>query len=247
MRRVTLQVLRTARRAPIRKFLLSTASRLSVPYQAFSTNSVFARTRKHGTSQVIAASMQLPRYSVTALAVAVGGGVWYYQSGREHQARGLVQNSSVSDVTGVHSPSGGDIFSIAGIPGLSGQGQGSVDVENRLPPSARTVIVDDDQFYIAELQEDQPLSKEAESQSRQVLGMLNPEQATQKLRRSEESYLVGRGRGVVRYDTVQLPSNNPIEDDHREKIVEVPQSVTPAQDGLSSSDWMFWGVFDGHR
>lgn len=191
--------------------------------------------------------MQLPRYSVTALAVAVGGGVWYYQSGREHQARGLVQNSSAADVIGGHSQPGGDILSKAGIPGLSGQDQGSVNIENKLPPSERIVIVDDDQFFISEIQEDQPLQKEVESQSHQVLGMLNPEQATQKLRRSEESYLVGRGRGVVRYDTVQLPSNNPIEDDHREKIVEVPQSVTPAQSGLPSSDWMFWGVFDGHR
>lgn len=246
MRRATLHVIRTARRAPIRKFLLSTVSRLSAPYQVFSTSSVFARTRKHGPSQVITASMQLPRYSVTALAVAVGGGVWYYQSGRDQQARGLVQNSSASDVSGGHSLPGGDIFSKTDIPGLSGQGQGSGKIEDTLSSSERTLVVDGDQFYITEIQEDQPLLKEVESQSHQVLGMLSPEQATQKLRRSEESYLVGRGRGVVRYDTVQLPSNNPIEDDHREKIVEVPQSVTPAQNGLPSSDWMFWGVFDGH-
>ena len=76
--------------------------------------------------------------------------------------------------------------------------------------------------------------------------MLTPDQATQKLRKTEQSYLVGRGRGVVRYDTVQMPSNNPIEDDHAEKIVEVPQSVSPPPEGTTSSDWMFWGVFDGH-
>jgi len=45
---------------------------------------------------------------------------------------------------------------------------------------------------------------------------------------------------------VQLPSNSPIEGDHAEKIVEVPQSVAATGDGTSSSDWMFWGVFDGH-
>lgn len=191
--------------------------------------------------------MQLPRYSVTALAVAVGGGLWYYQSGRDHQARGLVQNSPASEASGGHSLQGGEIFSKTGIPGLLGQDQDSANIEDKLSPSERTLVVDGDQFYITEIQEDQPLSKEVEPQNHQVLGMLSPEQATQKLRRSEESYLVRRGRGVVRYDTVQLPSNNPIEDDHREKIVEVPQSVTPAQNGLSSSDWMFWGVFDGHR
>lgn len=192
--------------------------------------------------------MQIPRYSVTALAVAVGGGVWYYQSAREYQARGLVSNSSVSDLVGGHSPSGGDIFSSkAIIPDGSRSAHDSVDTEDKLPPSGRTLIIDDDQSYVTELQEDSPLVKEAEYQGRLVLGMLTPEQATQKLRRSEESILVGRGRGVVRYDVVQMPSNNPIEDDHREKIVEVSQSVTPAEEGLSSNDWNFWGVFDGHR
>ena len=80
-----------------------------------------------------------------------------------------------------------------------------------------------------------------------VLEMLTPEQATQKLRQHEESYLVGRGQGVVRYDLVQLASNNPIEDDHSEKIIEVPELSPATQEGVSSSDWMFWGVFDGHR
>jgi len=47
----------------------------------------------------------------------------------------------------------------------------------------------------------------------------------------------------VRYDVVQIPSNDPIEDDHSEKIIELPQSSATA---ASSSDWMFWGVFDGH-
>ncbi len=248
MRRVTLRVLRTARGAPFRRFLLNTASRFSVPYQAFTTSSAFARTRKHATSQMLHASMQLPRYSITALAVAVGGGVWYYQSAWDHQSRGLAQTSGVSDVARGHSSSGrSSVSSNAASPRFSDQGHDIVDIENSVPSSGRTFIVDDDQFYISELQEDLPLTKDAEYQSHQVLGMLTPEQATRKLRRNEESYLVGRGRGVVRYDVVQLPSNNPIEDDHREKIVEVPQSVTPAKEGSPSSDWMFWGVFDGHR
>jgi pyruvate dehydrogenase phosphatase len=29
--------------------------------------------------------------------------------------------------------------------------------------------------------------------------------------------------------------------------VEVPQNVTASGDGTSTTDWMFWGVFDGHR
>lgn len=78
--------------------------------------------------------------------------------------------------------------------------------------------------------------------SRRIVEMLTPEQATAKLRRHEQSYLVGRGQGVVRYDLVQLPSNDPIEDDHAEKIVQVPARAGEGPD----ADWMFWGVFDGH-
>jgi pyruvate dehydrogenase phosphatase len=58
--------------------------------------------------------------------------------------------------------------------------------------------------------------------------------------------LVNRGKGVVRYDIVQVPSNSPIEDDHAEKIVEIPASVAAVKNGEPSSDWMFWAVFDGH-
>ncbi|BCS24659.1 type 2C protein phosphatase ptcF [Aspergillus puulaauensis] len=84
------------------------------------------------------------------------------------------------------------------------------------------------------------------SQTPAAAEMLTPEQATQKLRKNEESYSVNRGKGVVRYDVVQVPSNSPIEDDHAEKIVEVPASTAAANEGQSSSDWMFWAVFDGH-
>jgi pyruvate dehydrogenase phosphatase len=91
------------------------------------------------------------------------------------------------------------------------------------------------------------LSKETDDYGRKVLEMLTPDQATQKLRKNEESWLIGRGQGVVRYDVVQIPSNDPIEDDHAEKIIEVPQSVTAATESATPSDWMFWGVFDGHR
>ena len=93
---------------------------------------------------------------------------------------------------------------------------------------------------------DQPLTKES-GDGRLVVEMYTPEQATEKLRQNEESYAVGRGQGVVRYDVVQLASNHPIEDDHAEKIFAVPQDITIAPNGSAASDWMFWGVFDGHR
>ena len=120
--------------------------------------------------------------------------------------------------------------------------------EEIAPQSQRkALVVENDQFYTHDISDDAPLSKETGAQGQQQLEMLTPEQATEKLRRTEESYLVGRGRGVVRYDVVQIPSNNPIEDDHAERIVDVPPTVTPSESGSPSSDWMFWGVFDGHR
>lgn len=105
----------------------------------------------------------------------------------------------------------------------------------------KVVAIDDNELYTGTV----PLSKKIEdSGGKKILGMLSPEEATNKLRKNEESYIVGRGKGVWRYDVVQVPSNNPIEDDHAEKIVEVPD-VNDANG--ERSDWMFWGVFDGHR
>lgn len=111
------------------------------------------------------------------------------------------------------------------------------------------IAVDNESLYTGTLPAGQKVSKEVDSSGRKVVEMLTPEQATEKLRRNEESYIVGRGRGVWRYDVVQIPSNDPIEDDHDEKIIEVPQTVSPAGEAQDSgtSDWMFWGVFDGHR
>lgn len=113
----------------------------------------------------------------------------------------------------------------------------------------RIIAVDNESLYTGTLPAGRKVSKEVDNSGRKVVEMLTPEQATEKLRRNEESYIVGRGRGVWRYDVVQIPSNDPIEDDHAEKIIEVPQSVSPAEDGQDgiTSDWMFWGVFDGHR
>lgn len=190
--------------------------------------------------------MRFPTYPLAAL-LALLGGVYFYQDGRVSDLGALVNANSTdakSPATAPQQP--------GGLSSLGVQSATSTLATNIAKPEpaeaarGRTLIVQDDQFYAGDLSEEVPLSKEAE-ESRQTLEMLTPEQATQKLRRSEESYFVGRGRGVVRYDVVQLPSNSPIEDDHAEKIVEVPQTVTPSPDGSSTSDWMFWGVFDGHR
>jgi pyruvate dehydrogenase phosphatase len=113
-------------------------------------------------------------------------------------------------------------------------------------PTRKAVVVGPGELYTGTITGTGPLAKETDDYGRKVLEMLDPEQATAKLRKNEESWLVGRGQGVVRYDVVQIPSNDPIEDDHAEKIIEVPSNLA-ATDGANASDWMFWGVFDGHR
>ncbi|CCF60250.1 hypothetical protein KAFR_0J01860 [Kazachstania africana CBS 2517] len=65
--------------------------------------------------------------------------------------------------------------------------------------------------------------------------ILDDSQVNNRLRNLEESYLVNRGTGIVRYDISQLPSNHPIEDNHVERIL--------SQD---NNDIYFFGIFDGH-
>ncbi|KAF4551838.1 Protein phosphatase 2C-like protein 2 [Elsinoe fawcettii] len=120
-------------------------------------------------------------------------------------------------------------------------------IVEQIPEAVRkALIVERGELYTSIIPEGQPLSKETDDHGRKVLEMMNEDQVTAKLRTNEESYLVGRGKGVVRYDVVQIPSNDPIEDDHAEKIIDVPESVAATDNGDTSSDWMFWGVFDGH-
>jgi pyruvate dehydrogenase phosphatase len=122
----------------------------------------------------------------------------------------------------------------------------SATLANGEPTRKALVVGPSSELYTGTITGSGPLAKETDDYGRKVLEMLDPEQTTAKLRKNEESWLVGRGQGVVRYDVVQIPSNDPIEDDHAEKIIEVPSNLA-ATDGANASDWMFWGVFDGHR
>ncbi|OAA59439.1 protein phosphatase 2C [Cordyceps fumosorosea ARSEF 2679] len=108
-------------------------------------------------------------------------------------------------------------------------------------PTRTVLVVGADELRQGTIVGEEPIYKTT-SDGRRIVEMLTPEQATEKLRKTEESFSVNRGQGVTRYDLVQLSSNDPIEDDHAEKIVEIKALSTEAQ----SNDWMFWGVFDGH-
>lgn len=250
MRRAAVQALRTARCAPVRRSsiprnLAITLISNSLGHRTVSSSSA----RNHGVSQILQSSMYFRSFSVAAIVSLFASGVYYFKGEPAPGTTSVVNSTSPTDGGPRHSlnqPTGAS--APVGISPTSTPVSSSAVDEASTPPTQRkALVVEDDQFYTHNIADDAPLSKDTGAQGQQQLEMLTPEQATEKLRRTEESYFVGRGRGVIRYDVVQIPSNNPIEDDHAEKIVEVPQSVTPGQDGLQSSDWMFWGVFDGHR
>ena len=124
----------------------------------------------------------------------------------------------------------------------SSKGWASKSAETPSQTTRRALVLDQGQLYTGSIVGDGPLSKETDDRGRKVLEIMSPEQVNERLRRNEESWNVGRGNGVLRYDVAQLPSNDPIEDDHVEQTIEIP----PSKDAVNA-DWMFWGVFDGHR
>ena len=187
--------------------------------------------------------MYFRNFSVAAFVSVLASGVWYYQ--RDPETRALVNGTS-----GPGGSFSAPQYSTLAPSSATASTSSQSPISNSTPDPATTqrkaLIVKDDEFYVEAIADDTPLTKKAENDGLNRSEMLTPEQATQKLRKSEESYMIGRGSGVVRYDVAQMPSNNPIEDDHAEKIVEVPQTVYPTADGKPGGDWMFWGVFDGH-
>lgn len=74
------------------------------------------------------------------------------------------------------------------------------------------------------------------------LVLLTEQEVNNKLRDRQKSFVVNRGKGIVRYDVSQLPSNHPIEDNHTEQVITVPDPSTDGQ----QEDLYFFGIFDGH-
>ena len=192
---------------------------------------------------ILESSMYFRNFSVALVSAAVASGVWFAFRGNPASETGASTNITSSSSSG-------------SIPGYFGTNNalhnspksatGITTTEQAAESTRRALVVENGQFFTGDIVGDQPLTKEA-GDGRLVVEMYTPEQATEKLRQNEESYAVGRGQGVVRYDVVQLASNLPIEDDHAEKIVAVPQDSANTLGETSAADWMFWGVFDGHR
>ena len=232
MRRAAVQAFRVARRSPYRKLFAYRA----IPISSLARNiSTRPATQRDGPTHVVHTSMFGRSFSVAAFVSVLASGYWFYQKDYTPDQRAFASTTSIS--------SSGSIATATDRPSLPNYSSpASPTTDLTVAPAEQTVANPD--FYVSELSREQSLGKKTEEQEYHM-NTLSPEQATQKLRRTEESYLVGRGTGVTRYDLVQVASNNPIEDDHSEKIVSVDQTVAPSLDG-SDSDWMFWGVFDGH-
>ena len=234
MRRAALFAIRTARRSAFRK--ITSKGTPSLPSYVL-TNAPSSAARRYSTSRPqLKSSMRLPKLGSVALLGAGSVAWWAYRS----NPAPLLQPSAPAS-----SPQTKSLTTTPNIAQPTESPTTPAPVTAGQEPNRKALVVDNDQFFTGAIVGEGPLAKDTDDYGRKVLEMVTPDSATERLRKSEQSYLVGRGRGVVRYDLVQLASNDPIEDDHAEKIVEVPSTVA-ATDGTPSSDWMFWGVFDGH-
>lgn len=218
MRRAAARAIRTTCQATVRGLSRTAYPRriaLSHPQHPSLTLARSSSTRpNYALSEPLRSSMYIRRFSVALLSSIVGYGAWYTYKGTslDQSFANPYSTSTTSQLTTGNGPA----------------------------PTRNVIVVGADELHTGTFVGDGPISKNIDGSGRNVLEMLTPEQATDKLRENEASFMVNRGQGVLRYDVVQVASNNPIEDDHAEKIVEV---ASPEE---TNHDWMFWGVFDGH-
>ena len=245
MRRAAIRALRTARSTNVRRTLSRKGSPFSSQSCVLGIQTGTTSQRIQRPSTILQSSMYLRNFTISLFSAAVLSGAWFAYRGKPVSESGVSRSNASPGSVGTYPEALSTSNAYSDIPQATLSN--SETTEEAAASTRRALVVENDQFYTGDIQGDQPLTKETEASGRIVVEMLTPEQVTQKLRQNEESYAVGRGRGVVRYDVTQMASNNPIEDDHAEKIVEVSQAVASTQGGAAASDWMFWGVFDGHK
>lgn len=68
------------------------------------------------------------------------------------------------------------------------------------------------------------------------------DQANAILRWEEVSETVGGGSGILRTDSVRVPSNEPCEDEYFTQLAGYERDSST----YANLRWMMWGVFDGH-
>ncbi|OTA97243.1 hypothetical protein M434DRAFT_392192 [Hypoxylon sp. CO27-5] len=234
MRRVPVRAVRTTFQCTVRSLTRTSRPRRSVfPHHynaslgvrsavsssSTSTSASSSSTRpNYVVSEPLRSSMYIRRFSVALVSSLVGYGAWYtYKGGNTLEQVGAKSYTTTPP-----------------------------QLTNNAAPTRNVLVVGADELHTGTFVGEGPIAKNVDGTGGNVLEMLTPDQATEKLRQNEASFLVNRGQGVLRYDVVQLASNNPIEDDHAEKIVEVTAPESEQNAGQSTNDWMFWGVFDGH-
>jgi pyruvate dehydrogenase phosphatase len=208
------------RRSTLRK-LLASKNPWSTARDALNPRLCSSLVRRYSTGPApLQSSMRIPKIPLAFVSTLGAIGAWYaYRGdGTQHLLQKPDLLSTTPQTRGLSTAP--NTFSEA-----TAASQSQVSAVSPAENTRRALVVDNDQFYTGQIVGEEPLSKDTDDYGRKVLEMMTPEQATERLRKTEESFLVGRGRGVVRYDVVTLPSNDPIEDDHAEKIVEVPNSV----------------------
>lgn len=171
--RATFQVLRSVRRPCLRKL-----ARSRVGVFAPSNGLVFRahhHFRQRASPVVLTSSMQFRALTGALVAAAVASGAFYTYSGNQSSG---------------HSQSPAD------------QARNLTSAVNS-EPTRKALVVGPSELYTGTITGSGPISKETDDYGRKVLEMLDPDQATAKLRKNEESWFVGRGQGVVRYDVVQ--------------------------------------------
>lgn len=239
MRRVPVRALRTtfqctvrglARTSRLRRTVFShhsshlnaslgvrSAASSSAATSAASTSPSYTRPN-YAVSEPLRSSMYIRRFSFAIVSSLVGYGAWYTYKG----------GNTLEQV------------------GAKSYATAPTQLTNSAATTRNVLVVGADELHTGTFVGEGPIAKNVDGSGRNVLEMLTPDQATEKLRQNEASFLVNRGQGVLRYDVVQVASNNPIEDDHAEKIVEVASRQGENTDNKPIDDWMFWGVFDGH-
>jgi hypothetical protein len=188
------------------------------PARVLKIRSVSSINRPHGAIPSTVASKSTHTFAFGLATATIGAGAWYIYNDSEY-ANDFNSISTTSPLASAINPD-------SQVPNIRGSRPAIVTEASQLQEDASAVAV----------------SRRRDHQDRDSLNFLNSEQITQILRRNEESYHVDREQGVVRFDLVQVPSNDPVEDDHSEKLLEAPL----VGDKPPSGDWMFWGIYDGH-
>ncbi|CAL9735491.1 [Pyruvate dehydrogenase [acetyl-transferring]]-phosphatase 1, mitochondrial [Monosporozyma servazzii] len=105
-------------------------------------------------------------------------------------------------------------------------------------------------IYVAYTSQSRSISSDVPHKKEQSIGggsepvtLLSDEEVNFRLRSNQQSYWINKGTGIYRYDISQLPSNNPIEDNHSEQILQMKSSEN---NNNSKDDLYFFGIYDGH-